>query len=166
VIDRLRRLGVSAVVEAMTETTKTIVYRKLRARLVARELELYPQPELLSELRRIRTRFAAGRARVEIPRIGGSHGDIAQALGLACWRLRTWTGSGQPGLDLDDDSNRRGRPRGDRLELLERIVPLLVDEPILSANEILAIVRGRRADVLRVVAVLRAAERVGASDRA
>jgi hypothetical protein len=67
---------------------------------------------------------------------------------------------------LDDDSNRRGRPRGDRLELLERIVPLLVDEPILSANEILAIVRGRRADVLRVVAVLRAAERVGASDRA
>jgi hypothetical protein len=43
VIDRLRRLGVSAVVEAMTETTKTNVYRKLRARLVARELELYPQ---------------------------------------------------------------------------------------------------------------------------
>jgi hypothetical protein len=88
VVDRLRRLGVSTRSIPMTEVTKTDAYRETRARLVARELELYPEPQLLSELRRIRSRFAAGRARVEIPRIGGSHGDIAQALALGVYSLR------------------------------------------------------------------------------
>jgi hypothetical protein len=102
VVDRLRRLGVSTRLEAMNENSKTAAYRELRARLVARELELYPEAQLLSELRRIRTRFAAGRARVEIPRIGGSHGDIAQALALAVNELKDWQSKGH--WREDDDA--------------------------------------------------------------
>jgi len=88
VVDRLRRLGVSCRTEAMTERSKTDVFRELGARMNAGELGLYPQPQLLAELRRVRSRFQAHRASVFIPRVGGSHGDIAQALALAVWDLR------------------------------------------------------------------------------
>jgi terminase large subunit-like protein len=88
VVDRLHRLGVSCRTEAMTERSKTDVFRELRARLNAGELSLYPQPQLLVELRRVRSRFQANKASVFIPRVGGSHGDIAQALALAAWEHR------------------------------------------------------------------------------
>jgi hypothetical protein len=52
-------------------------------------------------------------------------------------------------------AGRRGRPRGDRLDLLERIAPLLVEDPGLSANEVQLAVGGRRADVLRCVRIVR-----------
>jgi hypothetical protein len=58
--------------------------------------------------------------------------------------------------------SRRGRPRVDRLRLLERIAPLLAGDPSLSANRVQAVVGGRRADVLRIVAALRAALPPGA----
>jgi hypothetical protein len=51
---------------------------------------------------------------------------------------------------------RRGRPRTDRLALLERVVRLLLDDPTLSANEMQVIVGARRGDVLRVVKSARA----------
>jgi hypothetical protein len=70
----------------MTEASKTAAYSKLRARLNADELELYEEPVLLADLRRLRTRYAAGRASVVNPRSGDSHGDVAQALALAVWR--------------------------------------------------------------------------------
>lgn len=88
VVDRLRRLGVSCRSVPMTERSKTDVFRELRARLNAGELGLYPQPQLLAELRRVRSRFQAHRASVFIPRVGGSHGDVAQALALAVWEHR------------------------------------------------------------------------------
>jgi hypothetical protein len=88
VVDRLARLGVSCRSVPMTERSKTDVYRELRARLNSGELGLYPQPQLLAELRRVRSRFQANRASVFIPRVGGSHGDIAQALSLAVWQHR------------------------------------------------------------------------------
>ncbi len=101
VADRLRRLGVSVRVVTMSAASKTAVFRELRARLVAGELELYPEQQLLTELRRIRARFTSGRAAVEIPRVGGSHGDVAQALALAVWELRR--SPLRPGSVLDDE---------------------------------------------------------------
>jgi hypothetical protein len=89
VVDRLRRLGVSVRVVPMTAKSKTAAFLQLRARLTAGELELYDQPQLLAELRRLRTRYAAGRSQVEIPRVGGSHGDLAQALALGVYELRS-----------------------------------------------------------------------------
>lgn len=90
VADRLRRLGVPVRVETMTESSKSAAYSELRARLNADELELYEEPTLLAELRRLRTRYVAGRATVVNPRSGDSHGDVAQALALAVWTQRRW----------------------------------------------------------------------------
>jgi hypothetical protein len=88
VVARLSELGVSVRVEQMTATSKTDAFQELRGRLNAGELELYPEATLLGELRRLKSRYVAGRAAVEVPRIGGSHGDLAQALALAVWELR------------------------------------------------------------------------------
>jgi hypothetical protein len=54
--------------------------------------------------------------------------------------------------------SRPGRPRSDRLVLLERIAPLFRDEPDIAANEVLRRVPGRRRDVLRIVKALKAAK--------
>lgn len=67
----------------MTAATKTDAFAALRSRLYMAGLELYEEPDLIAELRRLRTRYAAGRASVENPHVGGSHGDMAQALALA-----------------------------------------------------------------------------------
>jgi hypothetical protein len=48
-------------------------------------IELPEHPQLLRELRAARTRYAAGRSSVVLPRIGGSHCDLAQALALAVY---------------------------------------------------------------------------------
>jgi hypothetical protein len=50
---------------------------------------------------------------------------------------------------------RRGRPRIDRLDLVQQVAELLLADPTLSANAIQARVPGRRADVLRAVRLLR-----------
>jgi hypothetical protein len=69
----------------MTAETKTLAYSELRQRINTGTLELYDHPDLLAELRRLRTRYAAGKSSVISPRVGGSHGDVAQALALATW---------------------------------------------------------------------------------
>jgi hypothetical protein len=53
--------------------------------------------------------------------------------------------------------SRRGRPRADHLDLLERVVATMVEDQALSANEVLEVVGGRRADVLRCVKAVRQA---------
>jgi len=90
VTDRLRRAGLSVTVEPMTATSKTAAFSELRARLSAGALELYSERQLLDELRRLRSKFTAGQASVLNPRVGDSHGDLAQALALAVWRHRSW----------------------------------------------------------------------------
>lgn len=67
----------------MTAASKTAAFAELRARLLGGTLDLYDEPDLLAELRRLRSRYAAGQASVVNPRVGGSHGDLAQALALA-----------------------------------------------------------------------------------
>ncbi len=83
VVSYLRQRGVGVRVQPMTAQAKTQAYVELRARLNTSSLELYGEPVLLGELRRLRSRYAAGRASVVSPRAGDSHGDIAQALALA-----------------------------------------------------------------------------------
>jgi len=86
--DRLSTLGVRVTTLAMTAQTKDLAYQELRASINDRSLELYDHPDLLAELRRLRTRFQAGRSSVVSARVSGSHGDLAQALAVAVWRMR------------------------------------------------------------------------------
>jgi hypothetical protein len=85
VVERLRRAGLSVRTEPMTAASKTAAFGELRARLYARGLQLYEEPTLIGELRRLRARHTTGQASVVNPRVGGSHGDMAQALALAVW---------------------------------------------------------------------------------
>ncbi len=94
--DRLTKAGLHVEVATMTAASKTDAFVELRARLAARELELYRDQQLLDELRRLRSRFTAGRSAVLNPRVGDSHGDMAQALALAVWGQRQWSISASP----------------------------------------------------------------------
>jgi hypothetical protein len=85
VSERLRRYGITVRTVPMTAPTKDSAFGFLRGRLNAGEIELYEHPQLLRELRAVRTRYAAGRSSVVLPRIGGSHCDLAQSLALACF---------------------------------------------------------------------------------
>lgn len=79
----------------MTAASKTLAYQELRERLNLGQLELYDHPDLLAQLRRLKTRYRAGAASVVNPRVGGSHGDLAQALAIAVLAFR---GSGHATL--------------------------------------------------------------------
>lgn len=87
VVDRLRRAGFSVTTIPMSATSKTAAYLELRARLNAGTLDLYEDTDLLAELRRLRARFSAGSAAVVNPRVGGSHGHLAQAVALAVYEI-------------------------------------------------------------------------------
>lgn len=83
VSEYFRRRGFSVTLRPMTASTKTSTFQALRAELNMGALELYGDSDLIAELRRLRTKYAAGAASVVNPRVGGSHGDRAQALALA-----------------------------------------------------------------------------------
>jgi hypothetical protein len=83
VAERLRRYGIRVRTEAMTAPVKDAAFGFLRGRINEGSVELPEHPELTRELRAIRTRYAAGRSSVVLPRIGGSHCDLAQALAIA-----------------------------------------------------------------------------------
>lgn len=92
VLDRLGRDGIHARQLAMSATTKTAIFAELRARLYSGQLEVYDQPDLVAEMRRLRTKFTAGQAAVINPRVGGSHGDRVQALAMAVHSQRGGSG--------------------------------------------------------------------------
>lgn len=96
VVDYLRRRGLVVRTVPMTASSKTAAFGELRGRLNTRGLELYEEPTLLAELRRLRTRYSAGSAAVVNPRVGGSHGDTAQALALAVFEHGRHRGSFSP----------------------------------------------------------------------
>jgi hypothetical protein len=83
VAEHLGRRGINVRVEPMHPASKTSIYRELRTRLYAGELELPPNQDLLVELRRLRTKMTDSGLSVLNPRVGASHGDMAQALALA-----------------------------------------------------------------------------------
>jgi hypothetical protein len=84
VVHRLRRYGLGVHAEPMTAPTKDAAFGFVRGRINDGSIELYEHSELLRELRAIRTRYAAGRSSVVMPRIGRGHCDHAQALAIAC----------------------------------------------------------------------------------
>jgi hypothetical protein len=55
-------------------------------------------------------------------------------------------------------TGRRGRPRSDRLDLVERVADLLYREPDATTRRVQAVVRANRADVVRAVRILRGAK--------
>jgi hypothetical protein len=83
VVDRLQRHGIAVRTEAMTAPMKDAAFAFLRGRLNEGSIELYEHTQLLRELRSVSTRYTAGRSSVVLPRIGSSHGDLAQALAIA-----------------------------------------------------------------------------------
>jgi hypothetical protein len=98
VADRLTREGIACRVESMAPASKTRVYGELRARLYSGDLEIYNEPDLIGELRRLRRVVKPGSAQVVSPRVGKSHGDLAQALALV----------------VDDEARRLGESHGVR----------------------------------------------------
>jgi hypothetical protein len=96
VIDRLRRDGLHAAALPLTAQSKTQIFSELRSAIYGGRLMVPAHPDLLSELRRLRSRYAAGSASVLTPRSGGSHCDMAVALALALWNFRA-AGDGSPG---------------------------------------------------------------------
>lgn len=83
VVERLRRYGIAVKVHAMTAPTKDAAFGFVRGRLNEGSIELYEHTQLLRELKAVRTRYAAGKSSVVLPRISGSHCDLAQALAIA-----------------------------------------------------------------------------------
>jgi hypothetical protein len=97
VVEYLQRKGLSVATVPMTAASKTDVFTALRAQLNLGALELYPEQTLLGELRRLRTKYSAGRSSVVNPQGGGGHGDLAQALALSVWaHTRYGLGSAEP----------------------------------------------------------------------
>ncbi|HEY8777915.1 MAG TPA: terminase family protein [Gaiellaceae bacterium] len=87
-VEHLARRGVHATIVPTSASSKSQMFADLKTRLYGGELELYDEPELLAELRRIETVTTPGAATVRIRRLGSSHGDLATALALACWKIR------------------------------------------------------------------------------
>lgn len=89
VTDRLARGGVFCRTLPMSAQTKTAIFAELRSRLYAGSIRVPANPDLVAEMRRLRTKFAAGSASVITPRAGGSHCDQVQALALVAYALRS-----------------------------------------------------------------------------
>lgn len=86
--ERLEDHGLRLAKHSMGATIKTEIFSELRVRLYNGSLEIYQHADLLAELSRLRTKFTPGQAAVVNPRVGGSHGDMAQALALAVYEHR------------------------------------------------------------------------------
>jgi len=79
----LQERGIGVRVMAWAPELKTRAFHALRARIHAGLIELYqpvPDVPLRDELLRLRTRYRANSAQVEVGRVGDSHGDLAMAL--------------------------------------------------------------------------------------
>jgi phage terminase large subunit-like protein len=107
--EALRRRGFIVESLVLTTGTKLEMFSGLKARLTSGTLELYDQPTMLAELRRLRSSFRGGARQVETPRLQGTHCDLAIALGLAVHELDRHgpAGRGMPRVDERD----RGEPR-------------------------------------------------------
>ena len=101
VAERLKRHGIYVTTEPMTAVTKDAAFGYLRGRFNEGSIDLFEHTDLLRELRAVRTRYAAGRSSIVLPRIGGSHCDLAQALALAVFAHdRYGMGSGELTIEV------------------------------------------------------------------
>jgi hypothetical protein len=120
----LQKRGLTATEVTMSVPVKSTIFGALKSKINLGELELYNHPALIAELHRIEAHYTAGSASVRIPRVGGSHGDLAQALALATWYAskrapgqtdRSWVEWAKSGAG----TNPRPRVDGDGLPLEE-----------------------------------------------
>jgi hypothetical protein len=65
--------------------------------LYANGIDLPNDPELLADLRRLRTKISAGSSQVIVPRVGRSDGDRGQALAIGCLKQAQFGILGRPG---------------------------------------------------------------------
>jgi hypothetical protein len=91
--ERLEEAGFSVKVQHVGAADKTAMYAGLRTHLYQGRLEIPDDPDLLGELRRLRTKTTPQQAQVLNPRVAGSHGDQVSALALAVAELRGKGGS-------------------------------------------------------------------------
>jgi hypothetical protein len=80
VVNEFAKHGVHATVRAWTAESRTQAAQAVRARIYTQRIELPDDPQLIAELSRLRTKYRAGSATVEIPKVGDSHCDVAVAL--------------------------------------------------------------------------------------
>ncbi len=78
--------GIRVRSEQLSAETKSLAFAELRHRIHSGILEIYDDPRLVSDLRRLRTQRLAGKANVATPRSSGGHCDVAVALALGVWR--------------------------------------------------------------------------------
>lgn len=88
----LGRLGCAVQLLAPTGPLQKQQFVSLRTRLEDGSLRAWSQPQLVTDLRRVRA--TEGDA-IHLPRSGGGHCDAAVALSLAAWELRHKTGMPQ-----------------------------------------------------------------------
>ena len=103
--DFLARRGVHVHTLGLTAETKTLAFSELRGRIYTSSIELFPHEGLLSELRGLRARFAAGKSSVVTPRTSRGHSDMAVALALAVWGCDRH-GMGRSRVEMPDPSLR------------------------------------------------------------
>jgi hypothetical protein len=95
--EALRRRGLWVEEFTLTTGSKVEMFAGVKARLAAGSIELYPEPTLVAELKRLRSVFRGGSRMIETPRLGGTHCDSAIALGLACQHIDR---DGRPGTGM------------------------------------------------------------------
>ncbi len=98
----LSKRGVHVVsISAWTAQSKTAAFQALRARINTRRIRIPNEPQLITEISRLRTKYRSGSATVEAPRVGDSHCDMATALALTVFEHdRHGAGTGQAALTL------------------------------------------------------------------
>lgn len=97
IAEYIRRRGLWPEKYNLSSGSKLDVFTNLKARVVARTLELYEHSLLVMELKRVRAKqTAAGRA-IETPSLGGTHCDTSIALALAVGYIDR---GGAPGIAM------------------------------------------------------------------
>ena len=80
VVSEFAKHGIHATVRAWTAESRTQAAQAVRARIYTQRIELPDDVQLVTELSRLRTKYRAGSATIEIPKVGDSHCDLAVAL--------------------------------------------------------------------------------------
>ena len=86
--NRLGEQGLHVRVQGLRGSSHTEAFLELRARLNSGTIDLPDNPDLIRQLRRLKTRYTSVSRRVDNPREGGWHGDLAQALTLGLYEHR------------------------------------------------------------------------------
>ena len=95
-LQRVRQCGVSATGVDFTGTSMMTMATEILTAFRESRIELYPQPDLLADLRELRLKETNRGTRIESPRSTRGHGDAATAFVLALYGLKGIHRSGPP----------------------------------------------------------------------